>query len=828
MQSQHAPKLEVQLADAEAELHRLDQRRTELADHVAHLRREIHNQCQTVAEPASPYTTAAVTRFSPEQDKVKLFRSLFRGREDVYPQRFESMRSGKSGYQPHCANEWLTGLCAKPKVKCKDCSNRQFIPFTDTTAHNHLLGREPGRQRDFIAGVYPMLADETCWFVAADFDKQNWRDDALAFAETCRHFNIAAAVERSRSGNGAHVWIFFAEPVPARIARQLACMVLTETMERRPEIGLDSYDRLFPNQDNMPQGGFGNLIALPLQNKPRSNGNSVFIDEHLQPFADQWAFLSTLRRMPRSEIELLVDNAAKQGRILGIKLAIPGDDDDEPWSAPASRRRKPDAIPGILPKTIDLVLANQVYIPKKDLPAALLNRLVRIAAFQNPEFYKRQAMRTATYDTPRVIGCAEEFPLHLGLPRGCLDDVRNCFAELGIAATTEDKRFTGNKIKVHFVGKLRPEQKTAAQAILQHDTGVLSATTAFGKTVIAAYLIARRKVNTLILVHTRELLDQWLSRLNTFLSVDADQIGQYHGGKKKPTGIIDVAMIQSLNRKGVVTDIVGQYGQLIIDECHHIPASSFDIVTRQSKAKYVTGLSATVTRKDGHQPIVFMNCGPVRYRVRAIDQAIKRPFEHRVVIRETTVTLSALSETSESAAPTIHDLYYCLIHNEQRNQLIAADVKQCLQQGRSPVVLTERREHLKILEELLQPLAASLIVLTGGMKSKERRRQLSEFADHSSNSSQILLATGRYIGEGFDAAHLDTLFLTLPVSWRGTVAQYAGRLHRVHADKQEVRIYDYVDSQIPMAAKMYQRRAVGYRSLGYDRVSRRPETAATT
>jgi superfamily II DNA or RNA helicase len=438
-----------------------------------------------------------------------------------------------------------------------------------------------------------------------------------------------------------------------------------------------------------------------------------------------------------------------------------------------------------------------------------------MAAFQNPEFYRKQAMRLPTFDTPRIIGCCEEFPLHIGLPRGCLDEVIACFDELGVAHTTKDERFPGCPIHATFTGELRPQQVLAADALLKHDTGVLAATTAFGKTVVAAYLIAKRKVNTLVLVHNRELLDQWLARLSTFLDLPASDIGQIRSGKKRPTGIVDVAMIQSLGRKGVVDDLVGEYGHLVVDECHHIPARSFEIVARQSKARFVTGLSATACRKDGHQPIIFMNCGPVRYCVGAKEEAAKRPFEHRVIVRRTQTAAAPTPPGGDGRALPIQDFYRLLTHDHARNAMIARDVTACVAAGRSPVVLTERRDHLQLLEELLRPLTENLVVLTGGMGVKDRRQRLEHLRSVPEGEPRVLLATGRYLGEGFDDARLDTLFLTLPISWRGTIAQYAGRLHRLHEGKREVQIYDYVDAAIPMAVKMHERRCGGYRSLGY-------------
>ncbi|MGA2502416.1 MAG: DEAD/DEAH box helicase family protein, partial [Tepidisphaeraceae bacterium] len=539
----------------------------------------------------------------------------------------ESRKTAKSGYQPACANEWVRGVCEKPKIKCLDCPNRRFLPVTDEVIRWHLSGQDE-QGRDFTMGVYPMLLDETCFFLAADFDKEHWRDDAGAFLETCRKLNLPAALERSRSGNGGHVWLFFEQAIPAGLARRLGAHILTETMERRPDIGLDSYDRFFPNQDTLPQGGFGNLIALPLQKRPRERGNSAFLDDKFIPYADQWAYLSAIGTIGLPQAEKLVRDAEAKGRIVGVSLALAEEDETAPWAAPPSRRRREPAITGPLPETRELVLGNDIYIAKEGLPPGLRNRLIRLAAFQNPEFYKAQAMRLPTYDKARIIGCAEDHPQHIGLPRGCLDELLLLLKDLKITPVIRDERYAGKPLQVTFQGELRPDQIPAANAMLAHDTGVLAATTAFGKTVIAAWLIAQRGVNTLVLVHRRQLLEQWIERLSSFLGLPAKEIGRIGGGRKKPTGMLDVALIQSLVRKGVVDDQVGQYGQLIVDECHHLSAQSFEQVVRRSKAKFVLGLSATVTRKDGHHPIIFMQCGPVRHRVDARAQAAARPFEH--------------------------------------------------------------------------------------------------------------------------------------------------------------------------------------------------------
>ncbi|MFZ1935858.1 MAG: DEAD/DEAH box helicase family protein [Thermoguttaceae bacterium] len=668
-------------------------------------------------------------------------------------------------------------------------------------------------------GVYPMFQDETCFFLAADFDKTHWQEDAGGILDTCRRMNLTAALERSRSGNGGHIWLFFKEAIPAALARRLGSHILTETMERRPEIGLDSYDRFFPNQDTLPQGGFGNLIALPLQKQPRELGNSVFLDERCLPYPDQWAFLSGLRKIDRSTVEEIVRDAERRGRVVGVRIALPEEGDAEPWAMPpdqpsvGARRRKRPLIAGPLPQSLELTLADQIYVAKERLPPSFRNQLLRLAAFQNPEFYKAQAMRLATYDKPRIIGCAEDHPQHISLPRGCLDDVQELFSELHIETVTRDERCPGTSLDAEFHGELRPEQETAAHAMLAHDTGVLAATTAFGKTVVAAWLIAQRGVSTLVLVHRRQLLEQWVERLSAFLGLPPKAIGRMGGGRNKLNGSLDVAVIQSLVRNGVVKDCVGQYGHLIVDECHYLSAQSFEQAVRRAKARFVMGLSATVTRKDGHHPIIFMQCGPVRHRVDARAQAATRPFAHTVLVRPT--SFRPVKPADEDARIQFQDLYKELIADDERNRLICDEVVAAAREGRSPLVLTERNEHIECLAARLSPRIRHLVVLRGGATPKEARTIIARLAAIPENEDRVVLATGRYIGEGFDDARLDTLFLTLPVSWRGTIAQYAGRLHRLYHSKREVRIYDYADLNVPMLARMFDRRCRGYEAVGY-------------
>lgn len=735
----------------------------------------------------------------------------------MFPRRWENAKTGKAGNAPVCRNEWVRGICGKPHVKCDECLNQAFIPVSDAVIHAHLAGQPERTSEDFTIGVYPMLLDETCWFLAADFDKATWNTDIAAFRDTASAEGVPIAIERSRSGNGAHAWIFFAEPVPAVDARRLGALLITATMERYPDLGFDSYDRLFPSQDTMPAGGFGNLIALPLQKRPREQGNSLFVDDAFHVYEDQWAFLSTVRRLSRSDVTAKVAEAGAAGQILGVRLPVTDDDAEQPWTLPPSKRRKESPIAGERPAQVDVVLGNQVYVDRTNLPPALVNALIRLAAFQNPEFYAAQAMRLPTFGKPRIISCAELFPKHVALPRGCIDEILNLFADLQIAVQVRDERHQGLPLGARFRGELTLEQEKAVHSLLKHDTGVLAAATGFGKTVVAAKLIAARDRNTLVLVHRRQLLDQWLARLQTFLDIAADRIGVIRGGKKKPTGVIDIALMQSVVRKGVVSDIVAEYGHVVVDECHHLSAVSFEAIARQAKAKYVLGLSATVTRKDGHHPIIFMQCGPVRYHVSARKQATERPFDHKVVLRRTQFRLTRKVPEEK---PPIQEVYGQLGRDSARNNLIFDDILAALEAGRSPVVITERKDHLDLLAQRLSKFAKNVIVLRGGMGARQSRAANDALATIPDTQERLLLATGRYLGEGFDDARLDTLFLTMPVSWRGTLAQYAGRLHRLHAAKRDVVIYDYIDENEPMLAKMAFRREAGYRGLGYRVVDR--------
>lgn len=809
-----------EIASIRRRLAEIEQERLTLVRRIGELESEQKAAAEAPAAVASPRAvTPTVTNSSPAAEKITLFRRLFGGRTDVFPVRWDNSKTGRSGYAPACANEWVRGACGKPQVKCGDCPNQKFIPVTPDVIECHLRGedrvRPNGRGGDFVAGVYPLLFDDTCKFLAVDFDGNNWSGDALAFMATCRELDVPTALERSRSGNGGHVWFYFSEPVAASDARRLGTLLLTRTMNKRPEIGFKSYDRLFPSQDSMPSGGFGNLIALPLQRQAREAGNSVFVDDDLRPHDDQWAYLSTLPPLGNVDVSALVDKLETEmpGGATGVRLPVDDENADEPWKISPSRRPRRPPIADPAPKQVDIVLADQVYVDRGGLPSSLVAQLVRLAAFQNPEFYRAQAMRLPTYGKPRIISCAELHSHHVGLPRGCLDEAIDLLKSSGAQVRLKDERHAGECLDVKFLGTLHDIQAAAVAEIEPHDTGVLAATTAFGKTVVGARMIAARGVNTLVLVHRRQLVDQWRERLRTFLSIEERDIGTIGGRKRKPTGKIDIALIQSLVRNGEVSDVVGNYGHLIVDECHHLSAVSFELVARRAKARYVLGLSATVARKDGHHPIIFMQCGPVRFRVDAKSQAATRAFTHKVKLRET--GFRAKPDQPPQGPHQMTALYAALVQDEKRNDLIFDDVLLSLEAGRRPVILTERRDHLDHLRARFEKFTRNLVVLYGGMSATERRAA-EDGLKRPETEERLVLATGRYLGEGFDDASLDTLFLTMPISWKGTLAQYVGRLHRAHHAKREVVVYDYVDSEVPMLARMALRRHAGYRSLGYE------------
>ena len=751
------------------------------------------------------------------QEKVDLFRSLFKGREDVFARRWYSKTSGKAGYQPVCQNEW-TPMCDKRTFKCANCPNRHFSPLTYNDIYRHLEGKDADG-RDVI-GLYVLNEDNTCHLLCTDFDDKNcehgYKNDVLAFIDVCRSWNIPCSVERSRSGNGAHVWIFFDNPVLAVKARRLGNAILTEAMSRNGKISFKSYDRFFPNQDTMPEGGLGNLVALPLQGNARKHGNSVFVDENFEPYPDQWEFLLNVGKLSE---QLLEDILKKTANIHPLG-ELSKTSENKPWETP-------------IPKQIDrsdfsseivIIRSNMLYIPLNQLSSKVLNHLKRTASFRNPEFYSKQALRLSTYQTPRIISCADIDDEHLALPRGCEDAVITLLREKDVPYRIEDKCNHGKPISVQFNGVLRNNQQEAVNVLASNNNGVLSATTAFGKTVTTIGLIARRGVNTLILVHTIALLDQWVKALEQFLTIDTipeenerkrkrrkplSPIGTLSSTGNKLHGIIDIALMQSCISDNEVKTFVKEYGMVIADECHHVSAVNFEQILKAVNASYVYGLTATPIRKDGHQPIIFMQCGPIRYSADAKSQMLNQTFERLLVPRFTPFRPIAGSDLSYTKVAEQ------LAEDEYRNLFIVKDVVEALKEGRSPIILTSRTSHVATLAELLKPHCPNVITLIGSESTKEKRQKMEHLQSIPSSEQLVIVATGKYVGEGFDYARLDTLFLVSPVAWKGIVAQYAGRLHREFEGKQDVQIYDYIDLRVPVCESMYRKRLKGYASIGY-------------
>jgi len=743
----------------------------------------------------TPVSAVALSGHLTTDEKIAIFRRLFKGRSDMYPIRWESRTSGKSGYAPACGNEWKPGICEKPRIKCADCPNRLFLPLTDQVIFDHLAG-------EHTIGIYPLLRDDTCHFLAVDLDEAEWRDDARALMQSCQELNVPAALEVSRSGKGAHLWVFFSHAIQARTARQLGSAIISYACSQLRQLKLSSYDRLFPNQDTLPKGGFGNLIALPLQKAPRERGFSVFVDGKFLPYPDQWAFLASLKTLSQTELENVIHSAIAGGHPLDVAF-LTEEESERPWERAIT---PPTKLSGPLPARLNVTLADQLYFEKAALPQPLANRLIRLAAFQNPEFYQKQAMRFSVWNVARIISCAENFPKHIAVPRGCLDAVTALCKENHIALDLIDERNSGQRVAASFVGTLRHDQKTALSAVAKHDMGVLSAPTAFGKTVTAAALIAKRSVNTLVLVHRVELLKQWRERLAAFLELPDGSIGSIGGGKQKPTGKIDIAVMQSLVRKGDVASCVDDYGQIIVDECHHLSAVSFESIMKRAKARYVLGLTATPYRRDGQHPIIFMQCGPIRHTAA---QPPNAPDLLEVWPRHIE------SESRNSTNIGIQEVFKRLAGNPLRNARLVQDIVDLYVEGRKLIVLTGRTQHVEELRVALSGVVSNLYVLHGRVARKQRKSVLEGLEALPGNAPRVLLSTGKLLGEGFDHAPLDTLVLAMPISWKGTLQQYAGRLHREHALKSDVRIYDYVDRGNTALERMWSRRQRGYRAMGY-------------
>ncbi|AUZ85534.1 TOTE conflict system archaeo-eukaryotic primase domain-containing protein [Methylophaga nitratireducenticrescens] len=733
-----------------------------------------------------------IQTFTPEQ-KIAIFRQRFRGREDIFANRWQNQQ-GRSGYSVACDNEWIAGVCNKPRIKCQECTHRQFSELSEQIIYRHLAGHQ-------VVGLYPLLKDNTCYLLAADFDKGCWQEEVKAMSRACQEFGIPHVIEISRSGNGAHLWIFFETNIPANQARVLGVVLLDKAMETFPNLSFDSYDRLFPNQDFLPEGGFGNLIALPLQKEARLSGRSCFVDSELNAIADQWLYLSQLKTLTQPSVEELIAAISPNTHLLSEQGLA---DNRPPWEITA---KSPPIKLERLPKSITITLANHIYFLMSELPWPLLAGLKRLASFSNPVFFKTQALRFSTHGIPRFISCARIENGYLALSRGCLDEAIALLQEHNISVQFDDKREAGKPlIKLAPTFTLRKNQREAVAAMSKHDFGILHAPTAFGKTVTAIGMIAKRKVNTLILVHSRQLLEQWHERLRTFLP-DVN-IGSVGGGKRKPSDVIDIATYQSLvNKKdNSISHLIQDYGHIIVDECHHLSAPRFEMVLNEVRAKYVLGLTATPERQDGHQKIIFMAAGPIRYKVKS---STDEQFTQTVIINQFyDAPPHELVKTDER--PKVTDAYRWLVDNECRTSKIISDAIQCVHNGGHPLILTERRDHAENIHTQLGDMGINSIVLKGAMKAAERK-----YADKHLQSAQIVVATGKYVGEGFDLPRLDTLFLAMPIAWKGTLAQYAGRIHREAEGKTQVTIHDYVDCALPMLQRMFKKREKSYKAMGY-------------
>ena len=788
-----------------------------------------------------------VRKSSSVEVKYSLFVSLFAGRPDVHARRFQR-KDGTGGYSPVCANRFNSSFCqmsakVKGNANCISCSHQDFPPITIEAFKAHLQGNDE-RCCD-VLGAYPIDGGDLCSFIVADFDgKKKAGDDtasndvvsaadgrraadaARSFRQICLKNRIPVYLEVSRSGQGYHVWLFFTEPVPALNARRLFTKLWTMTMDEYPSLDFSVYDRFIPCQDMLSshglQGNLGNLIALPFQGKAGKQKWTSFLDCRLIIYPDQWEFLSRIKRLSADDLDAAIKRLAAVSD-LGV-LVINEDDESQqkPWE-----KRKP------LPKlqatdfsgVVEIVYANMLHVHKATLSPRAQNRIRRLAAFSNPEFYRKQRMRQSVHDVPRVISTHQEDEEFLSIPRGAQKALTKLLDDAGARYKVTDMTNPGEPLEVEFLVNLRDEQPQAAKALLEHNTGVLTATPAFGKTVVAASVIASRKTNTLVLVRNQQLLKQWKASLGSFLKIanepperltptsrkkKVDVIGEYSSTKKSLSGLVDIAMFQSLFKQGEVKDFIKDYGMVIVDEVHHVPADSFEAVLQHVNARYVYGLTATPSRKDGRTPIIFMECGPIRYSTDAKEQAEKRPFEHYVIPRFTSFYRTSTHDEKNFTA-----LLGDIVSDAERNRMITDDVIAALENGRKPIILTDRTDHVSALAQLLENSCENVITLLGKQSAKERHEANDRLLNLETNAQFVIIATGQFVGEGFDYPRLDTLFLTVPISWQGRIAQYAGRLHRVYEGKNDVCIYDYVDASIPVLDGMYHKRIRGYKSIGY-------------
>ena len=798
------------------------------------------NEKQTLSSDTLLHQTHSINRQSSPQEKINLFKTLFSGRQDVFALRWFNAKSNKSGYSPVCGNKWLSGKCDLKKYSCATCPYKLPVALTDNYIYNHLAGKDEFC-RDVI-GLYPLMEGNFCRFLAMDFDahapkaqmsitsshangaiatyshapkeQDVWKDDILAVHKTFSDFGINSYIEISRSGNGGHLWIFFEETISARLARNLGTAIIKAAMQNRHSISFESFDRFFPNQDEIPKGGYGNLIALPLQGRAVKEGHSVFVDESFIPYEDQWAFLSSVQTVSERVVKKTISEIENTLTDFIEKDESENTTKKNYLTYNISQENKESLNQSDFSTTVKIILSNYIQIQKNGISEKALGVLRRTAVILNPEYFKNLRMHLPLYNIPRYIDCSKENEDYLLLPRGNLSKVIEKIEEAKVEYEITDERETGQEIDLHFNAELYDEQKDALKELLKEDVGILSAGTGFGKTVVASSLIAKRKINTLILVQSHALLEQWKKAIKQFLDFTPGTIA---AGKDKSNGIVDIAIVNSLIEKGSdeVRPRSYKYGMLIVDECHHVSAFSTENLVSSFKAKYVYGLTATPIRRDGHQKIIFYQCGSVLYSTTTKQMNEAQNFSHYFIPRFSSFHYVPELAESDSKNPSINQYYGKLIANSARNNLIIEDVKNAVLQGRTPLILSERIEQLNLLHEQLSDSAQNVIFITGHGTQKQKKEVLEKLRAIPSDESLIILATGKYAGEGFDYPRIDTLMLAMPFSWKGTLAQYCGRLHRNFAGKNEVQIYDYVDYRIPVFDRMYQNRLKGYKHLGY-------------